>query len=275
VTPGPVPRKLVERPLAEQFAVAPPGGVEAGAGRVELLTQDRERVLSELVGLDIKRPGDQLEDRDARAAATGLTRRQLAREASINIETIEHGEEHGMPVYNSLTLALGRGLGIDLTNPDPYDTPPDDIEILGGILAELRQPVRTHAIAEALAWTPARVQASAAQLRTELQQLGQTVTQTADGRLSIAAYQVNLTDEQRERIRSRVLRIDLLTAQVIHAVITGRRAERYWDDLDKEQHDAATELIAAGVIVSCHDELTPSERLEAAIDNFPLQQLRW
>jgi hypothetical protein len=34
-------------------------------------------------------------------------------------------------------------------------------------------------------------------------------------------------------------------------------------------------LIAAGVIATYHDELIPSRRLEAAIDNFPLQQLRW
>jgi hypothetical protein len=204
----------------------------------------------------------------------GLTRRQLAREAAVNPETIEHAEEHGLPVYDSITLALSRRLGIDLTNPDPHDTTPDDIEILGGMLAELHQPVRTHAIADALDWTPVRVQAAAAQLRTKLQQLGQTVTQTADGRLSIAAFQVKLTNRQREQIRSHVLRIDLPAAETLHRVITGRRDERYWGALGIDQQQAATALIAAGVIATYDDELMPSRRLEAAIDNFQLQQLR-
>jgi transcriptional regulator with XRE-family HTH domain len=249
---GPDPAAVCPRPLG----IAPHAA--AGGGQLHLRT-------TRLDPLFLRRRRHQL----------CLTRRQLAREAGVNIETIENAEEHGMPVYDSITLALSRQLGIDLTNPDPYVTTANDTELLGGILAELRQPVRTHAIAEALDWTPARVQATSAQLRTELQQLGQTVTQTADGRLSIAAFQVNLTDRQRERIRSHVLRIDVPAAQVIYTVITGRRAERYRGDLDKEEHHAATELIAAGVIVSYHDELAPSQRLEAAIDNFPLQQLRW
>ena len=64
----------------------------------------------------------------------------------------------------------------------------------------------------------------------------QTVTQTADGRLSIAAYQVNLTDRQRERIRGHVLRIDAPAAKlVIHTVITGRRNERYWGAFGVDQ----------------------------------------
>jgi DNA-binding XRE family transcriptional regulator len=205
----------------------------------------------------------------------GLTRRQLAREAGVNPETIEHAEEHGLPVYDSIALALSRRLGIDLTNPGRYDTTPDDIEILGGMLAELREPVGTHAIADALDWTPVRVQAAAARLRTQLQQLGQTVTQTADGRLSIAAFQVKLTNRQREQIRSHVLRVDLPAAETIHAVITGRRDERYWGALGVDQQQAATALIAAGVIATYDDELMPSRRLETAIDNFPVQQLSW
>jgi hypothetical protein len=38
---------------------------------------------------------------------------------------------------------------------------------------------------------------------------------------------------------------------------------------------AATALIAAGIIATYDDELIPSRRLETAIDNFPLQLLRW
>jgi len=126
-----------------------------------------------------------------------------------------------------------------------------------------------------------RVQAAAARLRTKLQQLAQTVTQTADGRrptadgrLSIAAFRVNLTDRQRERIRSLVLRIDLPPPRPIHTAITGRRDERHWGALRVDQQQAATELIAAGVIATYDDELMPSRRLEAAIDNFQLQRLR-
>jgi hypothetical protein len=44
--------------------------------------------------------------------------------------------------------------------------------------------------------------------------------------------------------------------------------------LGVDQQQAATELIAAGVIATYDDELMPSRRLEAAIDNFQLQQLR-
>lgn len=72
-----------------------------------------------------------------------------------------------------------------------------------------------------------------------------------------------------------VLRIDAPAAKLIHTVITGRRNERYWGAFGVDQQQAATELIAAGVIATYDDELIPSRRLEAAIDNFPLQQLRW
>lgn len=90
----------------------------------------------------------------------------------------------------------------------------------------------------------------------------------------IAAFQVNLTDRQRERIRSLVLRIDLPAAETIHTVITGRRGERHCGALRVDQQQAATDLIAAGVIATYDGELMPSRRLEAAMDNFQLQRLR-
>ena len=100
-----------------------------------------------------------------------------------------------------------------------------------------------------------RVQAAAARLRTKLQQLGQTVTQTADGRLSIAAFQVNLTDRQRERIRSLVLRIDLPAAETIHTVSSPVDATSATGEHSRStKQQAATELIAAGVSEPAHRE---------------------
>jgi beta-glucosidase-like glycosyl hydrolase len=58
----------------------------------------------------------------------------------------------------------------------PRCSSPGDVETLGAVLADLGTPIATQTIAAALAWAPERVRDVAAQLRHELQRLGQTVT---------------------------------------------------------------------------------------------------
>lgn len=64
-------------------------------------------------------------------------------------------------------------------------------------------------------------------------------------------------------------------ASVVLRVIEGSRRDRYWGALNHEAQHAVTELIAAGAITTCHDLLSPSERLQNAVDNRHLTELRW
>jgi transcriptional regulator with XRE-family HTH domain len=205
----------------------------------------------------------------------GLTKLQLARLAAVDITTVEHAEQDGATIYNSATLQLSNQLGIDLANADQRTATPAHVEILGAILADLREPVQAQAIAATLDWSVEHVLAVANHLRRKLQRLGQTVTRSASDHLSLAAHPANLADHQREQIRAEVLTIDQTTASVVLRVIEERRRDRYCGALNPEQQHAATELIAAGAITTSHDLLSPSERLENAIDNRHLTELRW
>jgi transcriptional regulator with XRE-family HTH domain len=205
----------------------------------------------------------------------GLTRRQLARSAGVDVVMIEEAESHGLPIFERAAIALSSRLGIDLTSRHAGDTASAEVELLGAVLAELRQPVPAQAIGDALGWTAARVHDTAAQLRIQLQRYGQTVTHGADDRLALAVYGTAMTDEQREVIHARTLRIDAAEAKVIFTAIAGRRRDRSRDGLTSQEHAIANQLIAAGGIGEHRDVLELTDKLAFAIGDRILADLHW
>jgi transcriptional regulator with XRE-family HTH domain len=156
----------------------------------------------------------------------GLTRRELARRAALDLSVIEDAEIHGIPIYDHTACLLTGELGIDTIHvPQPPSSSPDDVETLGAVLADLGTPIATQTIAAALSWPPERVRAAAAQLRHELQRLGQTVTLSPSDQLGIAPFATCISNEQRAAVRREALTIDDATAHVLLAVLRGRRDE--------------------------------------------------
>jgi hypothetical protein len=143
------------------------------------------------------------------------------------------------------------------------------------VLADLGTPIATQTIAAALSWPPERVRAAAAQLRHELQRLGQTVTLSPSDQLGIAPFATCISNEQRAAVRREALTIDDATAHVLLAVLRGRRDERSWNKLDDNHQAIATQLVAAGAITEDNGTLAPSEHLAGAFHPGQLFRLDW
>jgi len=147
--------------------------------------------------------------------------------------------------------------------------------MLGAVLADLGTPIATQTIAAALAWAPERVRAAAAQLRHELQRLGQTVTLSPGDQLGLAPFATCISDEQRAAAHREALTIDDATAQLLLAVLRGRRNKRSWNKLDDNQRAITMQLVAAGAITEDHGILAPSEQLAYAFEPGQLFGLDW
>jgi hypothetical protein len=179
-------------------------------------------------------------------------------------------------IYNHTTSLLADELGIDTSRvPQPRSSSPSDVETLGAVLADLGTPIATQTIAAALAWAPERVRAAVAQLRHELQRLGQTVTLSPSDQLGLAPFATCISDKQRAAVRREALTIDDATAHVLLAVLRGRRDERSWNKLDDNRRAIATQLVAAGAITEDHSMLAPSEQLARAFEPGQLFGLDW
>ena len=166
----------------------------------------------------------------------GLTRRELARRAAVDLSVIEDAEAHGIAIYDHTASLLADELGIDINHaPQTPSTSPGDVEVLGAVLADLGTPIATQTIAAALAWAPERVRAAAAQLRHELQRLGQTVTLSPRDEVGLAPLATCISDEQRAAVRREALTIDDATARLLLAVLRGRRDDRSCTKLDNNQ----------------------------------------
>ena len=127
----------------------------------------------------------------------------------IDLSLIEDAEAHGIPIYDHTASLLAGELGIDTIHvPQPRNSPPGDVEVLGALLADLGTPIATQTIATALAWAPERVRDAAAQLHHELQQLGQTVTLSPGDQLGLTPFASCISDEQRSTVHREVLTID-------------------------------------------------------------------
>ena len=206
----------------------------------------------------------------------GLTQRELARQAALHLSIIEDAETHGIPIYDHTASRLAGALGIDTSQArQPQSSPPGDVEVLGAMLADLGTPIATQTIAAALAWTAERVHAAAAQLRHELQQLGQTITLSPSDHLSLAPYATCISDEQRAAVRHQALTIDDTTAEILLTALRGRRDERSWNKLDDNQRDIAMQLVAAGAITEDNGRLAASEHLAYAFETGRLFALDW
>jgi len=82
----------------------------------------------------------------------GLTRRELARRAAVDLSVIEDTEIHGIAIYDHTASLLAGELGIDTSRvPQPAGSSPSDVEILGAVLADLGTPIATQTIAAATA----------------------------------------------------------------------------------------------------------------------------
>jgi len=114
------------------------------------------------------------------------------------------------------------------------------------VLADLGTPIPTQTIAAALAWPPERVRDAAAQLRHELQRLGQTVTLSPGDQLGLASFASCISDEQRAAVHREALTIDDATAHVLLAVLRDRRDDRSWTKLDDNKRMIGMQLVAAG-----------------------------
>lgn len=206
----------------------------------------------------------------------GLTRRELARRAAVDLSVIEDAEAHGIEIYDHTTSLLASELGIDTSHPpQPRSSPPGDVEILGALLADLGTPTATQTIAAALAWAPERVRDAAGTLRHELQRLGQTVTLSPGDQLDLAPYATCISDEQRAAVHREALTIDHATAEVLLSVLRGRRDDRSWNNLNDDQRVIAMQLVAAGAITEDHGMLAPSEQLAYAFEPGQLFGLDW
>jgi transcriptional regulator with XRE-family HTH domain len=206
----------------------------------------------------------------------GLTRRELARRAAVDLSVVEDAEAHGMGIYDHTASLLADELGIDTGHlPQSSGGPPGDVEMLGAVLADLGTPIATQTIAAALGWPAERVHAAAAQLRHELQRLGQTVTLSPSDQLGLAPSATCINDEQRAAVHSEALTIDDATAHVLLAVLRGRRDERSWNKLDDNQRVIAMQFVAAGAITEDNGMLTPSDELAYAFEPGQLFGLDW
>ena len=206
----------------------------------------------------------------------GLTRRELARRAALDLSVIEDAEGHGIAIYDHTASLLAGELGIAINHaPQTQGSSPGDVEVLGAVLADVDTPIATQTIATALTWTPERVRATAAQLRHELQRLGQTVTLSPGGQLGLAPFATCISDEQRAAVRREALTIDDATAHVLLAVLRGRRDDRSWTKLDNNQRVIATQLVAAGAITEEHGMLAASDQLAYAFEPGQLFRLHW
>jgi hypothetical protein len=192
----------------------------------------------------------------------GLTRRELAWRAAVELSVIEDAEAHGIGIYAHTASLLAGELGINTRHvPQPRSSSPSDVEVLGAVLADLGAPIATQTTAAALAWPPERVRAAAAQLRHELQRLGQTVTLSPSDEPGLAPFATCISDEQRAAVHREALTIDHATAEVLLAVLRGRRDERSWNKLDDNQRTVAMQLVAAGTITEDHSMLAPNDQL--------------
>lgn len=206
----------------------------------------------------------------------GLTRRELARRAAVDPSVIEDAEAHGIGIYAHTASLLAGELGIDTPPvPQPQSSSPGDVEVLGAVLADLDSPIATQTIAAALAWPLERVHDAAAQLRHELQRLGQTVTLSPGDQLGLAPFATCISDEQRAAVHRESLTIDDATADVLLAVLRVRRDERSWNKLDDNQRVIAMQLVAAGAITEDHGTLAPSDQLAYAFEAGHLFGLDW
>ena len=116
---------------------------------------------------------------------------------------------------------------------------------------------------------------AAAQLRHELQRLGQTVTLSPGEQLGLASFASCISDEQRAAVRRETLTIDDATAHVLLAVLRGRRDDRSWTKLDDTERVIATQLVAASAITEHHGMLAPSDELARAFEPGQLFVLDW
>lgn len=76
-------------------------------------------------------------------------------------------------------------------------------------------------------------------------------------------------------MRREALTIDAATAEVLIAILRGRRDDRSWNKLDDNKRVIAMQLVAAGAINEDHGMLTPSEKLAYAFEPGQLFGLDW
>ena len=204
-----------------------------------------------------------------------LTRRQLARAASLDLAIIEDAELHGMAIYHPAALALTQQLGLDITAGQREHQDTADAALIGAILADIGDPLSAETIAGALAWTVDRVLDAAGRLRTQLQQVGQTVTISANHDLALASHADAVSEELRADLHAAAIRIDDTAAALLRRIITGRHEDRLASTLNDKERTSATHMIAAEILTEHHDELRVSDALEHALDYRQISALRW
>jgi ubiquinone biosynthesis protein UbiJ len=67
-------------------------------------------------------------------------------------------------------------------------------------------------------------------------------------------------------VHREALTIDDATAEVLLAVLRGRRDDRSWNKLDDNERVIATQLVAASAITEDHGMLVPNEELAYAFE---------
>lgn len=204
-----------------------------------------------------------------------LTRRQLARAASLDLAMIEDAEMHGMAIYQPAAIALTRQLGLDITGSQRERHDTGDSELIGAILADIGEPLAAGTIASALGWTVDRVLDAAGGLRTELRRVGQTVTITASHDLALASHADGISDEIRADLHAARVRIDDTAAALLYRIITGRHEDRLASTLNDKERTIATHMIAAEILTEHYDQLRVSAALAHALDDRHTSALHW
>ena len=210
-----------------------------------------------------------------RRTELGLTRRQLAREAGVPLQTVEHAEERGLPVFDPAAYAMSLRLGFSLLDLADLSTDPADVERLGALLARATEPVPAQNVATALDWNPHRLHAAATELGNRLRPLGQAVVLTADNHLSLCAGPEILTPEQRAQLRRPIKEMDVTSARVLRTAILGRRTDRELWRFTGEDQAAAFELVGAGLLHEGREILEITEELCEALAVDPGLSSSW
>jgi hypothetical protein len=113
-----------------------------------------------------------------------------------------------MSIYQPAALALTQQLALDITASQREHQDTADAQLIGAILADIGDPLSAETIAGALAWTVDRVLDASGGLRTQLQQVGQIVTISANHDLALASHADAVSGELRTDLHTAAIRID-------------------------------------------------------------------
>jgi transcriptional regulator with XRE-family HTH domain len=213
----------------------------------------------------------------SRRLTLGLTRHDLSRLCGLASETLTTLEESRCfdDTYSISTVCrLARALGLqpqdllswpddDVRRGDGIGTP-DDVAVLGAVLAENKRGVDDESIASALGWTPGRVGAAIAELGNILEPAGLALRRV-DGRTGIVAASLHLNADEREALARARRSLDPDLARVLLRLLRAGIPSRRWGRYSFAERESLMSLVAQGALNDFGNEVQPTLRLRRAL----------